>query len=60
MRFAKGKDAVSWEFFEAMAREFRAWRALHPYADPRILAETLKKQAESNVAGGIAPDVPQQ
>jgi hypothetical protein len=58
MRFARGREGVSWEFFEAMAKAFHEWRALHPYADPRLLAKTLREQAEREAAERIAQIVP--
>ena len=57
MRFTEGKEGVSWEFFEAMAKAFRAWRAIHPYDDPRLLAETLWEQAEQAPAKQADADV---
>ncbi len=50
MPLTQGRGAVSWEFFETMAKAFHEWRALHPYADPRLLSETLREQAERKAA----------
>jgi hypothetical protein len=57
MQFSKGNAGVSWEFFEAMAKAFHEWRALHPYADPRLLAETLREQVERATAKQADADV---
>lgn len=50
MRFAKDREGVPWVFFEEMAKAFREWRALHPYANPKLLADSLREQRE-----GVTP-----